>query len=541
MGETDVIGVTEDQIINRIGGVHMSKVIHASDAARLVKDNQTIAIGGFITYGVPESCLVALQDRYIETKNPKDLTLLHIAAVGDGAEGGANHLGEPGLCKRMICAHIGLEPRLNQLAVSNQIEAFLIPQGVASHLTRAIAGNKPGVLTHVGLKTFCDPRLEGCKANEAARNGGYGIVEPLTVGQKEYLLYKSMPIDICFIKGVLADENGNISLKGEANITEQLELAAATHNSGGIVVAEVEKLVQAGTIPAHEVAVHGFMVDHVVVGDPKYTRQCLAYEGYRPEMCGELKIPVDEVEPAPFDVRKVIARRCAFEIHAGQLINLGLGVPDLIGKILAEEGCQDQITLSIESGVLGGVSLGGTLLGGSINPEALCKMPDIFDIYDGGGIDAGFLGAAEIDRIGNVNVSKFAGRVVGPGGFINITQNAKKVCFAGTFTAGKSQIEIRDGKLHILKDGSKLKFKNEVEQVTYSGEYAVEVGQESLYITERAVFKLTPDGLLLTEVAPGVDVEKDILMKMEFRPLISKDLKEMDRRIFLDEKMGLTL
>ena len=367
------------------------------------------------------------------------------------------------------------------------------------------------------------------------------MVELVHIGEKDYLLYKSMPIDVCFVKGVLADESGNISLKGEANITEQLELAAAAHNSGGIVVVEVEKLVQAGTIPANEVAIHGFMVDYVVVGDPAYTRQCLAYEGYRAEMCGALKIPVSEVAPAPFDVRKLIARRCAFEIQAGQLVNLGLGVPDLVGKILAEEGCSDAITLSIESGVLGGVTLGGTLLGGTINPESIYKMPDIFDIYDGGGIDAGFLGAAEIDAMGNVNVSKFAGRVVGPGGFINITQNAKKVCFAGTFTAGKMQIEIRDGKLDIVKDGGSIKFKKALEQVTYSGEYAAEAGQEALYVTERAVFKLTPKGIMLTEIAPGVDLQRDILDKMEFRPLIAEEVKEMDSRIFRDEKMGLTL
>ena len=519
----------------------MAKFISSQEAAALVQDNMTVAVGGFITYGVPEDCLVSLQKRYVETSSPKDLTLLHIAAVGDGAEGGANHFGEPGLCKRMICAHIGLEPRLNALAVSNQIEAFLIPQGVASHLTRAIAGGKPGVLTHVGLKTFCDPRLDGCKANQAARDSGYDIVELVQIGGKDYLLYKSMPVDICFVKGVLADENGNISLKGEANITEQLELAAAAHNNGGIVVVEVEKLVQGGTIPANEVAIHGFMVDYVVVGDPKYTRQCLAYEGYRGEMCGAQKIPVSEVAPAPFDIRKIIARRCSFEIKAGQLVNLGLGVPDLVGKILAEEGCADAITLSIESGVLGGVTLGGPLLGGTIIPEAIFKMPDIFDIYDGGGIDAGFLGAAEIDAMGNVNVSKFAGRVVGPGGFINITQNAKKVCFAGTFTAGKSQIEIQDGKLHIVKDGGNIKFKKSLEQVTYSGEYAAETGQEALYVTERAVFQLTPKGIMLTEIAPGVDLQKDILDKMEFKPLIADELKVMDARIFLDQKMGLTL
>lgn len=519
----------------------MAKFITSKEAADLVRDEMTLAVGGFITYGVPEDSLVALQKRYIETLSPKNLTLMHLAAVGDGAEAGGNRLGEEGLVKRLICAHIGLEPRLNELVVNNSMEAFLVPQGVMSHLSRAIAGKKPGVLTHVGLKTFADPRLEGCKANQAAIDGGFDLVELLEIGGKDYLLYKSLPIDICFIKGVYSDEWGNISLVGECNITEQLELAAAARNSGGIVVVEVEKVVRAYTLKATDIHIHSFMVDYVVVGNPENTRQCLAFEGTRPEMSGQIVVPVDELPPAPFDLRKVVARRCAFEISSGQLINLGLGIPDLVGKILAEEGCANEITLSIESGVLGGVSLGGTLLGGSINPEAIYKMPDIFDIYDGGGIDGGFLGAAEIDFDGNVNVSKFAGRVVGPGGFINISQNAKKVCFACTFTAGKMEYEITDGKLNIIKDGDKTKFKNNIEQVTFSGEYASETGQTVLYITERAVFELTDKGLMLTEIAPGIDLEKHILDKMEFRPLISDNLKTMDPRIFMDQKMGLSL
>ncbi len=519
----------------------MAQFITAQEAAGLIKDNMTVGIGGFITYGIPETCLRAIQKRYLDTKSPRDLTLFHVAACGDKAEGGANHFGEPGLIKRLIGGHLGMEPRINALISSNQAEGFLLPQGVASHLTRAIAGKKPGVLTQVGLKTFCDPRLEGCKSNQAAIDGGYDIVELHQVDGKDYLLYKSFPIDICFVKGVVADEDGNISLTGEACVTEQLEMASAAHNSGGIVVVEVERVVQSGSLKGWQTNIHKFMVDYVVVGDPAYSKQCMDYEGNRPEMYGEEKIPVNEITPAPFNLRKIIARRCALELVKGTLVNLGSGVPDIVGQIVGEEGVSDQITLSIESGVLGGVSLGGLSLGGSINPEAIVKMPDIFDIYDGGGIDSAFLGAAEIGPNGDVNVSKFAGRVVGPGGFINITQNAKAVAYAGTFTAGKSDIAVEDGKLVIRKDGPKMKYVNNIEQVTFSGDYARETGQTVKYISERAVFELTPEGLKLVEIAPGVDLEKDILAHMEFKPIISEDLKLMDARIFRDEPMGLVL
>lgn len=516
----------------------MSKVITAEQAAMFVKDSMTVGVSGFTTYGSPEDLNTALQERYLSTQSPKDLTLFHIAATGDSAEGGANHFGEAGLVKRLICGHIGMEPRLNKLTVANQVETFLIPQGVCSHLTRAIAGHKPGVLTHIGLKTFCDPRIEGCKSNQAAVDGGHEVVELVQLGGKEYLLYKSFPIDICFIKGTYADESGNITLKGEANITEQLELAAAAHNSGGIVVCEVDKLVKDGSISVRDVDIHGFMIDYVVVGSK--VNQSIAYEGHKPEMCGELEIPLSSIEPPALDVRKVCARRCALEVRKGILLNLGYGVPDLVGKIIAEEGGLGTFTLSIESGVIGGVSQGGILLGGSINAEAFYKQPDIFDIYDGGGIDMSCLGVAEIDAKGNVNVSKFGGRVVGPGGFINISQNAKKLCFAGTFTSGKMEIAVEDGKLKIVKDGGGVKFKKQVEQITFSGEYASSIRQEVLYITERAVFRLVEGGIMLTEIAPGVDLEKDILSKMEFKPIISEDLKQMDARIFREEKMGLT-
>ncbi|QGU95483.1 3-oxoacid CoA-transferase [Clostridium bovifaecis] len=518
----------------------MSKIITREQAAQMVKDGMTIAVGGFVGFGIPEDLLIGLQNRYIETKSPKDLTVFHCAAVGDGGERGANHLGEEGLVKKLICAHIGLEPRLNKLVVENKLAAYMIPQGVTSQMLRAIAGKKPGVLTHVGLKTFADPRLEGCKANQAAVDSEEEVVSLVNIEGKDYLLYKSFPIDICFIKGSIGDESGNISLCKEAVFSDQLEMAAAVHNSGGIVIAQVDQIVVKGTLKAHDVKVHGFMVDYIVEGNRESSLQSFICDYYRPELSGETKIPLAAIEPMKLDQRKVCGRRGALELQPNSLVNLGIGIPEAVGAVAGEEGLADQITLSIESGALGGVPTGGLGIGGTVNPESIYKQPDIFDIYDGGGIDMSFLGAAEIDPMGNVNVSKFAGRVVGPGGFINISQNAKKVYFTGTFKAGKMEMEIKDGKLNIIKDGKGIKFKKELEQVTFSAEYANESGQQVYYITERAVFKLTEKGILLVEIAPGVDLEKDILANMEFKPLIAEDLKLMDERIFKDEKMGLS-
>jgi propionate CoA-transferase len=437
-----------------------------------------------------------------------------------------------------MCAHIGLEPALNKLTVENKIATYMIPQGVASHLLRAIAGKKMGVLTHVGLKTFIDPRLDGCKANDLARRSGE-VVKLVTIDGKDQLLFPSFPINICFIRATLADEDGNLTLHREAVLSDQLEMAAATHNSGGIVIAQVEEIVNRNTLKPHDVKVHGFMVDYVVKGSKELTFQSYLSDEYHPEWSGEYRVPLAQGEPSPLTDRKVIARRGALELKPGMLVNLGIGIPDGVAGIASEEGLVEKITLSIESGVLGGVPLAGIGIGGSVNSAAYYKHPDIFDIYDGGGIDLSCLGAAQIDPMGNVNVSKFGGRVVGPGGFINISQNAKKVCFCGTFVSGKQRIEIKDGRLNILQDGDGIKFVKELEQVTFSGEYAVETGQEVLYITERAVFKLTQKGLTLMEIAPGVDLERDVLAKMGFKPAITEDLKQMDRRLFREQRMGL--
>lgn len=516
------------------------KIISAAKAAELVKDNCTLGVGGFVGCGIPDALLEALRQRYLNTQSPRNLTVFHCAAVGDGKDRGANRIGLEGLVTRLICAHIGLEPALNKLAVANKLAAYMLPQGVTSHLLRAIAGKKMGVFTHVGLKTFVDPRLEGCKANEAAKQSG-DVVRLLSVEGRDQLFFPSFPINICFIRGTVADEDGNIALHREAAVSDQMEMAAAVHNCGGIVIAQVEKVVARNTLNPHDVKVHGLMVDYIVEGEAQYNQQTYLFDEYHPELCGEYRVPLNQVAPMKLSWRKVIARRAAFELKPNMLVNLGIGVPDGVSAIAAEEGFVDQITLSIESGVLGGVPLPGIGIGAGVNPVSLYKQPDIFDVYDGGGIDLTCLGAAQIDKGGNVNVSKFGGRVVGPGGFINISQGAKKVCFCGSFVNGEQTLEIKDGKLNIVKDGDGVKFVKSVEQVTFSGDYANETGQEILYITERAVFKLTEKGLTLIEIAPGVDLERHILAKMEFAPAIAENLKQMDARLFTDAPMGLSI
>lgn len=519
----------------------MSKVITPREAADLLKDDMTLAFGGFVGFGTPEELLIALRERFLETGSPRGLTFFHGAGVGDGKERGANHLAQEGLGKRIICAHVGLAPKMGKLLMENKLEAFIVPQGVASHILRCIAGGKPGMLTHIGLHTFADPRVEGCRANDAAKNSDFGIVELMPYAGKDYLFYKSFPIDMCFIKGTVADEDGNITLTKEALIADQFEMAAAAHNSGGKVVVQVEQVVKKGTLRVQDIKIHGFMVDHIVVAKPENNCQSFMCDYYRPELTGERIIPMGAIPPMPLNERKVCGRRGALMLKKGALVNLGIGVPEAVSAVAGEEGVSDKITLSIESGVLGGVPTGGLGIGGTINPEAIIKQPDTFDIYDGGGIDLSFLGAAEIDETGNVNVSKFAGRMVGCGGFINISQNAKIVCFTGTFTAGKLKTEIRNGKLNILQDGTGIKFIKKVEQITFSAKYANESGKQIYYLTERALFMLVPEGIKLMEIAPGVDLQRDILDKMEFVPIIPDKVALMDERIFREEKMGLSL
>ncbi len=521
-----------------------AEFISAREAAALIKDNSTVAIDGFIGFCLADDILGEIENRFIEGGHPCDLSVVNVAGLGgDGSRRGINHFAHKGLMRRFLCSNLSLAPKLYPLITDNEFPTFMMPQGVLSHMMRAIASHKPGVITTVGTKTFVDPRVDGGKINDAAKNSNEDIVELLELSGKEYLFYPAFPIDVAIIKGSIADRDGNISIEKEAIHIEQFEMAAAARNSGGIVMVQVDRIVGHGEIHPQMVTVPSTLVDYVIEGTPGNTGQhFIPDQDFVPSWCGDEKIPFGDIKPLPLDTTKVICRRACMELRAGDFMNLGIGIPMNVSEVLNEEDVIEQISSSIESGVTGGVPAPGIATGAAYNPVAIIKQPDIFDFYDGGGIDFACLGAAEIDMYGNVNVSKFAGKVTGPGGFINITQGAKTLCFLGTFTAGKKNIAVRDGRIDIISDGNYTKFKKEVEHITFSGEYSLEKGsQRVFYITERAVFKLTDHGLTLIEIAPGINIEKDILDHMEFRPAISDNLRPMDNKLFLPEKMGLTL
>lgn len=513
------------------------KFMTAREAVNLIKDGNMVATGGFVGNCHPEALTKALEERFLETGSPKNLGFFYAAGQGDGKDKCLNHVAHEGLTAKVIGGHWNLAPKLGKLASENKIEAYNLPQGVISHMFRDIAAGKVGTITHVGLKTFVDPRIEGGKLNEKTKEE---IVEVVNVAGQERLLYKAFPVNVALIRGTSADEKGNVSMEKEAVFVEVTSIAQAARNSGGIVIVQVERVVKAGTLDPQLVKIPGIYVDAVVVAeDPALHMQTMA-EQYNPSYSGEVKVPVNSLRPMELDERKIIGRRAAMELRPDKVVNLGIGIPEAVAMVANEEGIGDYMTLTVEAGPIGGVPAGGLSFGAATNPEAILDQPYQFDFYDGGGIDLAYLGAAEVDPDGNVNVSKLGARVVGCGGFINITQNAKKVFFCGAFTAGGLQVEIANGKLIIKQEGKVKKFINKVGQITYSGKYARETRQPVLYITERCVFELREDGLHLIEVAPGIDVEKDILANMEFKPIMKEAPKIMDSRIFQADQMGLS-
>jgi propionate CoA-transferase len=511
-----------------------NKLVTAAEALAIVRDGDTVGVSGFVGSGTPDELIGALARRFDESGAPRDLTLVFAAAPGDGKERGLNQLARPGLVKRAIGGHWSLVPRLAELAVADRIEAYNLPLGTISHLFRDIAARRAGTLTRVGLRTFVDPRLDGGRINARTHED---LVRVMDIDGEEWLFYKAFPITVALIRGTTADPTGNITMEHEALTLDNLALAMAAKNSNGFVIAQVERVAAGGALHPRHVQVPGVLVDCVVIAQPENHRQTYG-TAYSPAYAGEFRVPLDSLKPMPLDERKIIARRCAFELPMGGVVNLGIGMPEGVAAVANEERVLSYITLTAEPGVIGGVPQGGLDFGAAVNTDAVIQQSQQFDFYDGGGLDMACLGMAQVDAEGHVNVSRFGPRLAGAGGFINISQNARRVVFAGTLTAGGLEVAVDDGRVRIVHEGRCRKVVNAVEQITFNGGYAAECGQPVLYVTERCVFRRTQEGLELVEVAPGIDIERDIVAQMDFRPII-RDPKPMDARIFRDEPMQL--
>lgn len=510
------------------------KLVSPRDAAALIHSGDTVTISGFAGVSVPERLLGALAERFAEAGEPRDLRLVFAAGQGDGKGRGLDRLCAPGLVSRAIGGHWGLIPGMASRAVAGDIAAWNFPQGIISHLYRDIAAGKPGTISHVGLETFVDPRQEGGRISASATGD---LVELIRIGGAERLFYHAFPIQVALLRGSTADERGNITMEREALVLDNLAQAMAARNSGGVVIVQVDQIVAGGSLSARDVVIPGALVDAVVLAPPDQHQQTYATP-YNRYFTGRYRAPDGDQAPMPLDLRKLIARRCAFELPIGGVVNLGIGMPEGVAAVAAEEGLLQHVTLTAEPGIIGGKPASGLDFGAASNTEAIIPQGPLFDFYDGGGLDMACLGLAEADEQGNVNVSRFGTRLAGAGGFINISQNARKLVFAGSFTAGGLDVRARDGGLEIRSEGRARKFMRSVQQITFSGARGRRLCRPVMFVTERCVLRLDRDGLRLTEIAPGIDPDRDILPLMGFAPLMDVTVP-MDARIFRDGPMGL--
>ncbi|GMQ93275.1 MAG: acyl CoA:acetate/3-ketoacid CoA transferase [Acidimicrobiia bacterium] len=512
----------------------ISKIVSAADAVSVIRDGDVVASSGWGGHGVAEAILIAIEQRFLRDHAPTNLTLVWAGGQGDSADRGLNHLGHEALLKRTIGGHYGLVPKIEQLAIDEKIEAYNLPEGVLVHLYRNIASGSPGVMSTVGIGTFVDPRIEGGKVNKSAVED---VVELTRRGDEDWLFYQGFPVDIAIIRGTTADPLGNVTTEKEAVSLEVLHLAMAAKASGGYVICQVERVAEAGSLDSRDVRVPGILVDAVVVAEPEHHTQSWNTV-YNPAMSGELRIPTQLLDHLPINARTVVARRAAMELNADDVVNVGLGLPELVGRVAGEEDVHDLVTFTIDTGVIGGVPMSGFDFGAAVNREALVDHASSFDFIDGGGLNTVFLGVAECDGSGDVNVSRFGNRLAGCGGAINLTQRTQNVVFLTTFSSGGLEVSITDGTLEIVTEGRVGKFIERVGQITFRADVANARGQNIMYITERCVFALGPRGLSLTEVAPGVDIDRDILSQLPFAPTVENP-QVMDLSIFRSERMDL--
>ena len=523
----------------------LNKRLTPAEAAALIPDEAVVTVSSSSGLGCPDLMLKAIGERFAGTGHPRNLTTLHPIAAGDmSGIKGIDHIAQPGLLKRVIAGSYpsgpssAEPPRIWQMIGNNEIAAYNIPSGILFDMHREAAARRPGVLTKVGLDTFVDPSRQGCAMN--ARAAADPVVTRQHFDGEDWLYFRAIAPQVAIIRATTADERGNLTYEHEGAYLGGMDQALAAHNNGGIVIAQVKRITKDGSLRPHDVRVPGVLVDYIVVDPDQMQTTQTAYD---PAISGEIFRPLDSFRVPVFDIQKVIARRVAMELESNSAVNLGFGISANVPRILLEEGRHGEVTWVIEQGPVGGIPLLDFAFGCASNAEAFVPSPYQFTYFQGGGFDASLLSFLQIDKSGSVNVSRLGLRphvTAGAGGFVDITCRAKRIVFSGMFNAG-AKLAVEDGKLAIEREGKIKKLVNEVEHVTFSGRRGVEQGQDVTYVTERCVMKLTPAGLVVTEIAPGVDVERDILGQSEFPLIVSNSLKSMDARLFSPEPIGLTL